>query len=115
MLGSHALAGPLHSIQVESQLLDVLASLPAQVLSTLLGHLSENSDRVDPRASPSASLCRVKMYFIWNSQHMGWVVVPLRLLASTVNVVHDILYFPVRLKFSDKRRSKLYILSGKAS
>ena len=26
-LGSHALAGPLHSIQVESQLLDTLASL----------------------------------------------------------------------------------------
>ena len=31
-LGSHALAGPLHSIQVESQLLDTLASPPAQVL-----------------------------------------------------------------------------------
>ena len=31
-LGSHALAGPLHYIQVESQLLDMLASLPAQVL-----------------------------------------------------------------------------------
>ena len=31
-LGSHALAGRLHSIQVESQLLDTLASLPAQVL-----------------------------------------------------------------------------------
>ena len=31
-LGSYALAGPLHSIPMESQLLDTLVSLPAQVL-----------------------------------------------------------------------------------
>ena len=31
--GVHGLAGPLHSIQMESQLLDTLASLPAQVYS----------------------------------------------------------------------------------
>ena len=35
-LGSHALARPLHSIRVESQLLDTLASHSAQVLSSLL-------------------------------------------------------------------------------
>ena len=57
---------------------------------------------------PRASLHRVQMCFIWNSQHMGGVIVPLRSLASTDNVVDDIPYFPARPKFSDKRRSKLY-------
>ena len=54
------------------------------------------------------------MCFIWNSQHEGGVIVPLRSLASTVNVVDDIPYFPARPKFLDKRRSKLYItLAGR--
>ena len=66
--------------------------------------LSENPDRVDP----SASTRRVQMCFIWNSQHVGGVVVPLWSLASTVNVLDDIPYFPACPKFSDKCWSKLY-------
>ena len=41
------------------------------------------------------------MHFIWNSQHMGGVIVPLQSLASTVNEVNDIPYFLARPKFSD--------------
>ena len=70
----------------------------------VLKPLKLNSDRIDPSTSP----CMVQMCFIWNFQHVGGVMFPLRLLASTDNVVNDILYFPACLKFSDKRRSKLY-------
>ena len=59
---------------------------------------------VDPSASPH----RGQLCFIWNSQHMGRVVLPLQLLVSNDNVVNVIPYFPACPKFSDKRHSKLY-------
>ena len=103
-LGSHALAGPLHSIQVESRLWDMLASISAQVLWSLLRLLSEHSDRLNPSTSP----CRVQVCFIWNSRHVGRVILPLWLWVSTDNVVNDIPYCPACPKFPDKYRSKFY-------
>ena len=60
--------------------------------------------------NPSASPRRVQMYFIWNFQHMGGVVLPLGSLALIDKEADDISYFPDCPKFSDKRQSKLYKL-----
>ena len=65
-------------------------------------HWMEQPDRIDPSPSP----CWVQMSFIWNSQHVGGVVLPLQLLASTDNMVDDIPYFPACPKFAEKYRNK---------
>ena len=58
-------------------------------------------DRVNHSESP----CGVQMCFFLNFPHVSGVVVPLRKLTSTGNVVNNIPYIPAYLKFSDKRQS----------
>ena len=62
------------------------------------------TNKVDLSVSP----CRVQMCFIWNSQQVGGVVLLLRSLVSTDNMVDDIPYFPACPKFSDKWWNKLH-------